>query len=72
RSVGRGRGGGEGVRERFGCTVLALKRPDKDLDTHPGPEVVLEAGDTLIVLGTDASLRGLAQAARAGRGQPGR
>ncbi len=42
------------VRERFGCTVIAIKHPDDErLDTHPQPDAPLVVGDTLVVMGTE-------------------
>jgi voltage-gated potassium channel len=44
-----------GVRERFACTVLALRHHhDEDqLDTHPDAGDVLEPGDVLVVMGSE-------------------
>ena len=42
------------VRERYGCTVLAVKHGgDRRLDTHPVAETPLEPGDVLVVMGSE-------------------
>ena len=42
-----------GLRERWGCTVLAIRHGhDTALDTHPDGECVLEEGDVLVVIGS--------------------
>lgn len=41
-----------GVRERTGCTVIALVR-DGDLRTDFAPEVRIESGDELVIAGTE-------------------
>ena len=58
-----GRRGGEldgltlreaGIRERFHCTVLALRHAaDNRLDSHPAPTAPLEVGDVLVVMGSE-------------------
>lgn len=40
-----------GIRERFGCTVVAV-RHGSGLDTHPSADAPLEEGDTLVVMGS--------------------
>lgn len=40
-----------GIRERFGVTVLAVRRSTSQLDTHPSPDLQLTGGDVLVVLG---------------------
>ncbi len=40
-----------GVRDRWGTTVLAVRHPDARMDTHPGPDLVLEPDDVLVVMG---------------------
>lgn len=45
------------VRERFDCTVLALRhRGESTLDTHPVATSQLEAGDVLVVMGSEADV----------------
>ena len=39
------------IRDRWGTTVLAVRHADSRMDTHPGPELVLEARDVLVVMG---------------------
>lgn len=46
-----------GVRERFGVTVLAVRRGREQLDTHPSPELELSGGDVLVVLGAEGDIR---------------
>lgn len=42
------------IRERFGCTVLALRhRGDTRLDTHPVAESSLQVGDVIVVMGSE-------------------
>jgi voltage-gated potassium channel len=47
------------IRERTGALIIALRRRDGTFDTTPDPEVVLEAGDVIISVGTEAELRAL-------------
>jgi len=39
------------IRERFGATVLAVRRADGDVVPHPSPDAVLRAGDRIRVFG---------------------
>jgi voltage-gated potassium channel len=42
------------IRERFGCTVLALRHVDRPgLDTHPTATMTLQIGDVLVVMGSE-------------------
>jgi voltage-gated potassium channel len=47
------------VRARTGCLVLALRQPDGSFLSNPSPELSLEPGVTLIVIGTEAQLEAL-------------
>lgn len=47
-----------GVRERFGVTVLAVRSHDR-MDTHPSPELQLQGGDVLVVLGAEDDVRSI-------------
>lgn len=40
-----------GIRDRYGCTVLAILEADGQLDTHPDADRRLSAGDVLVVIG---------------------
>jgi voltage-gated potassium channel len=54
-----------GIREQTGCTVLAVRSAaDGHFDNNPGPETVLQAGDTMIVLGTIPQLDELLRLSR--------
>jgi len=46
---------GADVRSRTGCTVVAIERGDELLTTLD-PDLVVEAGDTLVVAGTDEAM----------------
>lgn len=47
-----------GVRERFHCTVLALRHAeDNRLDSHPAPGTALQVGDVLVVMGAEDDVR---------------
>ena len=49
-----------GIRERFHCTVLALRHAsDQRLDSHPAPTAPLEVGDVLVVMGSEPDVREL-------------
>lgn len=48
--------GGAMVRSRTGCTVVSVER-DGGLITDAGPDLQIEAGDRLIIAGTDAGVR---------------
>lgn len=47
--------GGANVRDRTGCTVVAIERDSRVL-TDLGPDVQVERGDRLVVAGTDAGV----------------
>jgi voltage-gated potassium channel len=47
------------VRERTGALIIALRKMDGTFDTTPNPEVVLEAGDLMITVGTQSELQAL-------------
>jgi voltage-gated potassium channel len=49
------------VRARTGCLVLALRQPDGSFLSNPSPELMLEPGVTLIVIGTEGQLEALAR-----------
>jgi len=44
--------GGANVRDRTGCTVVAVERDD-EVDTNLGPEYQIRRGDTLVIAGAD-------------------
>lgn len=48
-----------GIRERFRCTVLAVRRADGTLDTNPAVGNALAAGDVLVVMGSEADVQRL-------------
>lgn len=51
-----------GVRERYGCTVLGIRHPHEErVDTYPSPETVLQAGDVLIVIGSEPDVHAMRQ-----------
>ncbi len=53
-------GVGRTIGEARGASVIvALRRGDGSLETQPSPDAVIEAGDTLIVLGTPPALEAL-------------
>jgi Trk K+ transport system NAD-binding subunit len=43
------------IREQTGCTVIAVEREEETI-TELGPDFEIEAGDTLVVAGTDEDL----------------
>ena len=46
-----------GIRERFGCTVLAVRHAgDPRLDTHPVAGTPLRDGDIIVVMGAEADV----------------
>jgi voltage-gated potassium channel len=52
------------IRDQTGALILALRDGDGGFTTNPPPETVLEAGQILIAIGTEAQLKALAAAAR--------
>ncbi len=48
-----------GIRERTGCTVLALRSADGRFTHNPVPDTLLRQGDSMIVLGTAAQFEAL-------------
>jgi voltage-gated potassium channel len=61
-SVAGARLGECGLRERTGVLVLALRGPEGDFESNPGPDVALAPNSTLIVIGTAGQLDALDQA----------
>lgn len=55
------------IRERFGVTVVAVTRADGTLILHPAPDVVVHAGDRMLVFGLGDNLVTFEGAARAER-----
>jgi voltage-gated potassium channel len=53
------------LRQRFGVIVVAIQRKDRSMTFNPEPEARIEAGDKLVVLGRNDSLKLLEQQARA-------
>jgi len=49
------------LHDQTGVLVLAIRRPDGSFVTNPSPEIVIEAGDVLIGVGTAVQLEALAQ-----------
>jgi voltage-gated potassium channel len=49
------------LHDRTGALVLAIRRPDGTFATNPSSEVVIEEGDILIGVGTEAQLEALAR-----------
>ena len=50
------------IRERFGVTVVAIRRADGTLISNPAPDTVLRAGDRLRIFGLAAQVRSLRDA----------
>jgi voltage-gated potassium channel len=48
-----------GIRERTGCTVLALRSGEGRFTQNPTPDTLLQSGDSMIVLGTLAQIEAL-------------
>jgi voltage-gated potassium channel len=44
------------LRRQTGALIIALRKRDGSFDTTPSPDTVLEAGDVMIAVGTDAEL----------------
>jgi voltage-gated potassium channel len=47
------------LREQTGALVLAIRGPDSQFQTNPGPETVMSSGDVLIAIGTQLQLESL-------------
>jgi voltage-gated potassium channel len=47
------------LRERTGALVIAVHSPQKGFNTNPSPDLVLEAGHRLVVMGTEKQLDAL-------------
>lgn len=58
-----------GLRERYGVIVVAVKKPTGEAFYNPSPELVIEKGDVLIVLGEAKGLEELERAVRPGEGR---
>jgi voltage-gated potassium channel len=52
------------IRDSTGALILALRDSEGEFTTNPPPETVLETGQILIAIGTEAQLKALAAAAR--------
>lgn len=57
---------GANIRDETGCTVLAIERGDTVV-TDIGPETTIEAGDELVLVGTDEGIRKFEQTFRGSR-----
>ncbi len=53
------------LRQRFGVVVIGIQRADGRMEFNPAPDVSMEAGDHLVVLGKSENLRELEGAADA-------
>jgi voltage-gated potassium channel len=53
------------LRHRFGVIVVGIQRQDRRMEFNPAPEMRIQAGDKLVVLGDAKSLKQLATEARA-------
>ncbi len=51
------------IRDRTGAMILAIRHPDGDFATNPGPDTVIEPDHVLIAIGTAAQQTDLAQLA---------
>ena len=47
------------IRNNFGVTVIAMKKRNKKNSHNPGPDTVIEAGDTLVISGERNQLKEL-------------
>jgi voltage-gated potassium channel len=47
------------IRSTTGAVVIALRKPDGTFDVTPSPDVTIEAGDVLIVIGKEQELEAL-------------
>jgi len=54
---------GAGVRQRYGIIIVALKRASGST-FNPGPDELIEAGDTLVALGPTQALERIEQASQ--------
>lgn len=57
-----------GIRELTGALVLALREPGGEFESNPGGDAVLNAGCTLVVIGTPAQLGAVDRCLRTGPG----
>ena len=48
-----------GIRQRFGVIIVAIKRAGGGMEFNPAPEAVMRAGDELVVLGQQQSVKAL-------------
>ena len=51
-----------GIRSRYGVTVIGTRKKKGDIIYNPPPELVIEAGDTLVLMGSRAQLEQLEKA----------
>lgn len=58
------------IRRELGIIIVAIKKPDGRMVFNPAPTEVIDAGDTLIVLGHRQQLDRLAEQARLARPEP--
>ncbi len=52
------------LRQRFGVIVVAVQRGDGRMEFNPAPDMAMEPGDQLVVLGRPEQLKGLEAAAQ--------
>ncbi len=44
------------IRRKANVIVVAIKKPGEEIDFNPSPEITIEAGDTLLVLGDEQAI----------------
>lgn len=50
-----------GIRPRLNVIIMAIKKADGEMVFNPGPDAVLEPGDTMVAVGSPDHLKGLSE-----------
>ena len=56
------------IRNRYGVTVIAIKKKSTQKSVNPGPDTVIEPGDTLVITGERGQLKKLNETLLANNG----
>ena len=49
------------IKQEFGVTVIGIKKPDREMIVAPGPDVLLESRDILVLIGHDDGLENISK-----------
>jgi len=50
-----------GIRQTYGVIIVAIRRVDGSMEFNPSPDVTIQAGDEMVVLGRPQSVKALGE-----------